>query len=415
MENEGRFLTVSQLNEYVKMLMDSNPILKNVWIKGEISNFKNHYSTGHFYFSLKDDNAIVRAVMFRSYAQKVQFSPRDGMKVLIHGRVSAFVRDGQYQIYADEIVPDGIGSLYLAFEQLKSRLAERGLFDESRKKPLPRYPERIGIVTSPTGAAIQDMLNILGRRFPCAEIVIYPAQVQGAEAPPQLIRGVEYFNATRSADVIIIGRGGGSAEDLWAFNDERLALCIAASEIPVISAVGHESDFTICDFVADRRAPTPSAAAELAVPDGNELMRRLEAVANKLGTTLLQKIQNGKNNLKYLRESGVLSSAAPLLSEKRMGLLYLARQMDTDMNNAVRLSATGLSSVAARLESLNPLSVLSRGYSVTSDAEGNAIRSVSDVKQNDEISIRVRDGKIKATVKSINKERKKHGEINQEF
>ena len=415
MENEGRFLTVSQLNEYVKMLMDSNPILKNVWIKGEISNFKNHYSTGHFYFSLKDDNAIVRAVMFRSYAQKVQFSPRDGMKVLIHGRVSAFVRDGQYQIYADEIVPDGIGSLYLAFEQLKSRLAERGLFDESRKKPLPRYPERIGIVTSPTGAAIQDMLNILGRRFPCAEIVIYPAQVQGAEAPPQLIRGVEYFNATRSADVIIIGRGGGSAEDLWAFNDERLALCIAASEIPVISAVGHESDFTICDFVADRRAPTPSAAAELAVPDGNELMRRLEAVANKLGTTLLQKIQNGKNNLKYLRESGVLSSAAPLLSEKRMGLLYLARQMDTDMNNAVRLSATGLSSVAARLESRNPLSVLSRGYSVTSDAEGNAIRSVSDVKQNDEISIRVRDGKIKATVKSINKERKKHGEINQEF
>ena len=415
MENEGRFLTVSQLNEYVKMLMDSNPILKNVWIKGEISNFKNHYSTGHFYFSLKDDSAIVRAVMFRSYAQKVQFAPRDGMKVLIHGRVSSFVRDGQYQIYADEIVPDGIGSLYLAFEQLKSRLAERGLFDESRKKPLPRYPERIGIVTSPTGAAIQDMLNILGRRFPCAEIVIYPAQVQGAEAPPQLIRGIEYFNGNRSADVIIIGRGGGSAEDLWAFNDERLALCIAASEIPVISAVGHESDFTICDFVADRRAPTPSAAAELAVPDGNELMRRLEAVANKLGATLLQKIQNGKNNLKYLRESGVLSSAAPLLSEKRMGLLYLARQMDTDMNNVVRLSATGLSSVAARLESLNPLSVLSRGYSVTSDAEGNAIRSVSDVKQNDEISIRVKDGKIKAVVKSINKERKKHGEINQEL
>ena len=415
MENEGRFLTVSQLNEYVKMLMDSNPILKNVWIKGEISNFKNHYSTGHFYFSLKDDSAIVRAVMFRSYAQKVQFAPRDGMKVLIHGRVSSFVRDGQYQIYADEIVPDGIGSLYLAFEQLKSRLAERGLFDESRKKPLPRYPERIGIVTSPTGAAIQDMLNILGRRFPCAEIVIYPAQVQGAEAPPQLIRGIEYFNGNRSADVIIIGRGGGSAEDLWAFNDERLALCIAASEIPVISAVGHESDFTICDFVADRRAPTPSAAAELAVPDGNELMRRLEAVANKLGATLLQKIQNGKNNLKYLRESGVLSSAAPLLSEKRMGLLYLARQMDTDMNNVVRLSATGLSSVAARLESLNPLSVLSRGYSVTADAEGNAIRSVSDVKQNDEISIRVKDGKIKAVVKSINKERKKHGEINQEL
>lgn len=415
METEGRFLTVSQLNEYVKMLMDSNPILKNVWIKGEISNFKNHYSTGHFYFSLKDDGAIVRAVMFRSYAQNVQFVPRDGMKVLVHGRVSAFVRDGQYQIYVDEIVPDGIGSLYLAFEQLKRKLAAEGLFDEARKKPLPRYPERIGIVTSPTGAAIQDMLNILGRRFPCAEITIYPAQVQGAEAPPQLIRGVEYFNATRSADVIIIGRGGGSAEDLWAFNDERLALCIAASEIPVISAVGHESDFTICDFVADRRAPTPSAAAELAVPDGTELARSLEAVANKLGATLLQKIQNGKNNLKYLRESGVLSSAAPLLSEKRMSLLYLARQMDTNVNNAVRLSESALSSVAARLESLNPLSVLARGYSVTVNAEGNAVRCVSDVKKDDEIAIRVKDGKINAVVKSISKERKKHGEINQEL
>lgn len=415
METEGRFLTVSQLNEYVKILMDSNPILKNVWIKGEISNFKNHYSTGHFYFSLKDDGAIVRAVMFRSYAQNVQFVPRDGMKVLVHGRVSAFVRDGQYQIYVDEIVPDGIGSLYLAFEQLKRKLAAEGLFDEARKKPLPRYPERIGIVTSPTGAAIQDMLNILGRRFPCAEITIYPAQVQGAEAPPQLIRGVEYFNATRSADVIIIGRGGGSAEDLWAFNDERLALCIAASEIPVISAVGHESDFTICDFVADRRAPTPSAAAELAVPDGTELARSLEAVANKLGATLLQKIQNGKNNLKYLRESGVLSSAAPLLSEKRMSLLYLARQMDTNVNNAVRLSESALSSVAARLESLNPLSVLARGYSVTVNAEGNAVRCVSDVKKDDEIAIRVKDGKINAVVKSISKERKKHGEINQEL
>ena len=391
------------------MLMDSNPILKSVWIKGEISNFKNHYSTGHFYFSLKDDGAIVRAVMFRSYAQNVQFVPRDGMKVLIHGRVSAFVRDGQYQIYADEIVPDGIGSLYLAFEQLKRRLAEQGLFDEARKKPLPRYPERIGIVTSPTGAAIRDMLNILGRRFPCAKILIYPAQVQGAEAPPQLIRGIRYFNQARAADVIIVGRGGGSAEDLWAFNDERLALCIAESEIPIISAVGHESDFTICDFVADRRAPTPSAAAELAVPDRFELEKSMSAVVNKMGSAVLQKIQHEKSNLKYWRESGVLSSAAPLVNEKRMSLLYLARQMDTDINNTVRLCGTNLSSVVARLEALNPLSVLARGYSVTSDSEGNAVRSVVSVKANDEISIRLKDGKINAIVKSTSKERKKHG------
>lgn len=409
MENQMRFLTVSQLNEYVKMLMDSNPILKSVWIKGEISNFKNHYSTGHFYFSLKDDGAIVRAVMFRSYAQNVQFVPRDGMKVLIHGRVSAFVRDGQYQIYADEIVPDGIGSLYLAFEQLKRRLAEQGLFDEARKKPLPRYPERIGIVTSPTGAAIRDMLNILGRRFPCAKILIYPAQVQGAEAPPQLIRGIRYFNQACAADVIIVGRGGGSAEDLWAFNDERLALCIAESEIPIISAVGHESDFTICDFVADRRAPTPSAAAELAVPDRFELEKSMSTVVNKMRSTVLQKIQHEKSNLKYWRESGVLSSAAPLVNEKRMSLLYLARQMDTDINNTVRLCGTNLSSVVARLEALNPLSVLARGYSVTSDSEGNAVRSVVSVKANDEISVRLKDGKINAIVKSTSKERKKHG------
>lgn len=391
------------------MLMDSNPILKSVWIKGEISNFKNHYSTGHFYFSLKDDGAIVRAVMFRSYAQNVQFVPRDGMKVLIHGRVSAFVRDGQYQIYADEIVPDGIGSLYLAFEQLKRRLAEQGLFDEARKKPLPRYPERIGIVTSPTGAAIRDMLNILGRRFPCAKILIYPAQVQGAEAPPQLIRGIRYFNQACAADVIIVGRGGGSAEDLWAFNDERLALCIAESEIPIISAVGHESDFTICDFVADRRAPTPSAAAELAVPDRFELEKSMSTVVNKMRSTVLQKIQHEKSNLKYWRESGVLSSAAPLVNEKRMSLLYLARQMDTDINNTVRLCGTNLSSVVARLEALNPLSVLARGYSVTSDSEGNAVRSVVSVKANDEISVRLKDGKINAIVKSTSKERKKHG------
>ncbi len=415
MESKIRFLTVSQLNEYVKMLMDSNPILKSVWIKGEISNFKNHYSTGHFYFSVKDDSAIVRAVMFRSYAQNVPFDPQDGMKVLIHGRVSAFVRDGQYQIYADEIIPDGIGSLYLAFEQLKWKLGEEGLFDESRKKPLPRYPERIGIVTSPTGAAIQDMLNILGRRFPCAEIVLYPAQVQGAEAPPQLMKGVRYFNESRSADVIIIGRGGGSAEDLWAFNDERLARCIAESEIPVISAVGHESDFTICDLVADRRAPTPSAAAELAVPDRSELMRSLDAVASKMGRTVLQRIQNGKNNLKYLRESGVLSSAAPILGDKRMSLLYLARQMDTNINNITRLRASELSSVAARMESLNPLSVLARGYSVTTDSEGNAVKSVSQVKREEEITVRLGDGKLNATVKSISKERRKHGENNQKL
>ena len=410
MESQNRFLTVSQLNEYVKMLMDSNPVLKNVWIKGEISNFKNHYSTGHFYFSLKDDGGILRGVMFRSYAQKVSFAPRDGMKVLVHGRISAFVRDGQYQIYVDEMLPDGVGALYLAFEQLKQKLASQGLFDEGRKKPLPRFPSRIGIVTSPTGAAIQDMLNILGRRFPCAEVYIYPAQVQGNEAPPQLIRGVQYFNETKSADVIIIGRGGGAAEDLWAFNDERLAMCIAASEIPVISAVGHESDFTICDFVADCRAPTPSAAAEIAVPDKMELLRSLQGTALKFSSVLAQRIRNERNNLKYLRESGVLSGAAPILQGKRMEQLHLAQRLDAGLQSSVKQSSSDLAKNSARLEALSPLSVLARGYGVATDKTGETVRSVGAVKKGDEISVRLCDGTLWAVVESTKKERKKRGE-----
>lgn len=412
MENQGRVLTVSQLNEYVKMLIDSNPILQNVWIKGELSNFKNHYSTGHFYFSLKDESSLVRGVMFRAYAQRVTFVPRDGMKVLIHGRISAFVRDGQYQIYADEIVPDGVGSLYLAFEQLKQKLAAQGLFDESRKKPIPAYPQRIGIVTSPTGAAVQDMLNILGRRFPCAEILLYPAQVQGAEAPRQLIGGICYFNQKCPVDVLIVGRGGGSAEDLWAFNDEQLALCIAQSAIPVISAVGHESDFTICDFVADLRAPTPSAAAELAVPDRMELHQRIASLSHKMNVTVLQRIQAGRNRLKYWRESGVLSSAAPILNEKRMNLLHMAKQMDVGVQSAIRFSGRDLSAISARLEALNPLSVLARGYGVATKEDGYAIRSVSEVTEGDKILVRVKDGSIDATVNSVCKEKTQHGKNN---
>lgn len=268
-----RYLTVTQLNEYVKMLLDADPLLSGIWVRAEISNFKHHYQTGHFYFSLKDEGGLVRAVMFRFHAQKVPFVPKDGLKVLVHGRVSSFVRDGQYQLYVDEMLPDGKGAMFFAFEQLKKKLEAAGLFDEARKKTLPRYPASIGIVTSPTGAAIRDMMNILGRRFPCAQLYLYPAQVQGSEAPGQLIAGVEFFNKKKKTDVIIIGRGGGSAEDLWAFNNEQLAYAVAASKVPVISAVGHESDFTICDFVADKRAPTPSAAAELAVPDRLELKK----------------------------------------------------------------------------------------------------------------------------------------------
>ena len=273
-EENDRFpgaVSVTQLNEFVKALIDGSDCLSNLYVKGEISNFKNHYGTGHYYFTLKDDGGLIRAVMFRSSAAKLKFMPENGMKVVVHGRVSAFVRDGQYQLYADSMEPDGVGALYIAYEQLKKRLESEGLFAPERKRPLPKIPTRVGIITSATGAAVRDMIHVAGRRFPFAKLILYPSLVQGPGASAQLIEGVKYFNRTASVDVIIIGRGGGSIEDLWAFNDEQLARTVAASQIPVISAVGHETDFTICDFVADRRAPTPSAAAEIALPETAEL------------------------------------------------------------------------------------------------------------------------------------------------
>lgn len=404
LDNGMKFLTVSQVNEYVKMLMDSNPILKNVWIRAEISNFTNHYRTGHFYFSLKDDGALVKAVMFKSYAQKVAFDIRDGMKVLVHGRISAFVRDGQYQVYVDEVLPDGTGALYLAFEQLKRKLEGEGLFDESRKKRLPRIPSRIGIVTSPTGAAIQDMLNIIGRRFPCAEIDIYPAQVQGADAAPQLIEGLRYFNESKSVDVIIIGRGGGSAEDLWAFNDEKLAYEVARSVIPVISAVGHESDFTICDFVADKRAPTPSAAAELAVPDMADIAAALESVRTRMSSVVLNRINNYRKNLKYLSESGALSDPSYIVNDRRMEALRLSERLDVFMGRRVDRAKGALVAQASKLEALNPLAVVARGYSVVCNEKGKTIKSVSQISCGDMIEVKMSDGTVSATVGDIRKE-----------
>ena len=271
MYNAPLVLTIAQLNRYVKSRLDADENLYNVFLVGEISNFTDHYKTGHFYFTLKDSDAQIKAVMFRQNALRVKFKPENGLKVIVRGRVSLYEAAGSYQVFVDDMQPDGVGALNLAFEQLKERLQKEGLFDEAHKKPLPRYPQRIGVITSETGAAVQDILNILGRRFPYAEVVLAPVLVQGDGAPEQMIAALQDFNRLQNADVIIIGRGGGSAEDLWAFNDENLAYAVYRSEIPVISAVGHETDFTICDFVADLRAPTPSAAAELAVPDQTEL------------------------------------------------------------------------------------------------------------------------------------------------
>ena len=402
-----RYLTVAQVNEYVKMLLDSDALLGGgVWVRAEISNFKHHYATGHFYFSIKDDTALMRAVMFRFQAQKLGFVPKDGMRVLVHGKVSAFVRDGQYQLYVDDMVPDGVGALYFAFEQLKQKLEAEGLFAEARKRPLPRFPKTVGIVTSPTGAAIRDMINILGRRYPCAEILLYPAQVQGAEAPPQLVAGLEFFAKSRPVDVIIIGRGGGSAEDLWAFNNETLARAVAASPIPVISAVGHESDFTICDFVADKRAPTPSAAAELAVPDAKELKKQLGLMGNKLYSTLLGRLESRRRRLKYLSEAGVFSGPDAITRARRMNLDYLAEKADAAIRRQTAEKRAELARLTAKTETLSPLAVLTRGYGIAETKEGSVIHSVKDVNIEDEITLYVSDGEISAAVSEVRKEKK---------
>ncbi|MBQ8027487.1 MAG: exodeoxyribonuclease VII large subunit, partial [Clostridia bacterium] len=271
-------LSVGQINTFIKSIIDGDPNLSNVFVVGEISNFTNHYRTGHFYFTLKDKEAAIKAVMFRSSAQRLCFMPENGMSVIIRGRISVFERDGQYQLYADDMQPDGIGALNIAFEQLKAKLEAQGLFDSSRKKKLPSVPERVGVITSPTGAAVRDIINVLGRRFPLAKIVFHPVQVQGANAAAQIAHAIDLFNEHSAADVLIVGRGGGSIEDLWAFNEEIVALAVSKSDIPVISAVGHETDYTICDFVADMRVPTPSAAAEIAVPDWREQVAYVDSL-----------------------------------------------------------------------------------------------------------------------------------------
>ena len=393
-------LTVTQVNEYIKMLLDADELLGNILVKGEISNFTNH-RTGHFYFSLKDEGGIIRAVMFRSNAQSLTFLPENGMKVIVHGRISSFIRDGQYQIYVDDIQPDGVGALYIAYEQLKNKLESQGLFDPERKKRLPRIPKRIGIVTSPMGAAIRDMLNILSRRFPYTEVVLYPSLVQGPGAAAQIAEGIKYFNKTGSVDIVIVGRGGGSIEDLWAFNDEQLAYCVASSQIPVISAVGHETDFTICDFAADLRAPTPSAAAELAVPETEDIKRRLENINIRNRGTIENHILGMKNKIASIEKRGVLSSPERLLDQRRMNVMYCTEKIKNCVSERVFDEKVRLSSVSAKLATLNPLGIIARGYSMVSDSRGQIVSSVCDISENDRIVVRFADGDAEATVDKI--------------
>ncbi|MBE6695443.1 MAG: exodeoxyribonuclease VII large subunit [Ruminococcaceae bacterium] len=387
-------ISVTQLNEYIKTILEGNAFLSNVCLRGEISNFTNHRS-GHFYFSMKDENSLIRAVMFRSAASRLKFMPENGMKVLLRGSVSLFVRDGQYQIYVTSMEPDGIGSLYLAFEQLKQKLSKEHLFDEDRKKPIPAFPSCIGVITSPTGAAVRDIINILGRRFPLAEIVLYPSLVQGNDAPAQLIQGIKHFNGKSSADVIIIGRGGGSIEDLWAFNDEGLAYAISESEIPVISAVGHETDFTICDFVSDLRAPTPSAAAELAVPDIIDFKREINNSLSYMSAALTRKISSEKQKLELLKNRRLFGDPEFYLQDKKMLVTFLNDKLSGLITSKTSECKQKLASIAGKMDAMSPLSTLSRGYSIGYNlTKENPLQSINDAAVGDEVEFRLKDGSL---------------------
>ena len=404
---EEHVISVSELNEYVKMLIDNDEILAHVTVRGEISNFTNH-RTGHFYLTLKDEGSLIKAVMFKGYASKLKFLPENGMKVIVRGRVSAFVRDGQYQIYIEAMEPDGIGALYIAYEQLKRKLTAEGLFDRSKKKPIPKIPTRIGIITSPTGAAVRDIINILGRRFPLCRPVLYPSLVQGDGAPANIIAGIDYFNETKSADVLIVGRGGGSIEDLWAFNDEALCRRVAASQIPIISAVGHETDFTLCDFAASVRAPTPSAAAELAVPESAELARKIGNVQTRMELLCTQKIKLSRERLARLASSRSLTSPMNLIDDKRMSLGVAEEKLYSRMEKILERKKAMLGASAAKLDALNPLSVVARGYSAVFADDGKLIKSVEQTKVGQTVSFMLTDGKISAEVKTVEQnERKK--------
>lgn len=391
---EAKVATVSQINGYVKKILDHNIVLNNIWIKGEISNFKHHYS-GHLYITLKDEGGVLKAVMFRSSAQSLAFEPSDGMKVLARGRISVYEAGGSYQLYIEEMIPDGVGELYIAYEQLKKQLEEEGLFDERHKKPIPQFPKRVGVVTASTGAAVRDIINVITRRYPMAEIVIYPAQVQGNGAAESVVRAIEYFNATQEVDTLIVGRGGGSIEDLWAFNEEITARAIFASKIPIISAVGHETDFTIADFVADLRAPTPSAAAEIAVPSVIELMNRINTCRQRISKNITGHIESGRLLLRRFK----MKTPKDKIDDYNLKLDSLLRTMENSFKMKDMSLKKQLASAAVKLDALSPLQTLARGYSIPTAEDGTVIRSAKDMKKGMEFTLRLKDGSAECEVK----------------
>ena len=394
---ERQALSVTQVNLYIKEIMNRDDVLTDVLVKGELSNFKAH-SSGHMYMSLKDETGVMRAVMFRSSAAKLNFKPQNGMKVDAHGRVTVYERDGQYQLYIDHMQQDGIGDLYVAFEQLKNKLSAEGLFDPAHKKPLPKYPKRVGVVTAPTGAAIRDIINVLTRRFSYSDVVLYPVLVQGENAAQSIVSAIRYMNETHGADVLIVGRGGGSIEDLWAFNEEIVARAIYDSEIPIISAVGHEIDFTIADFAADLRAPTPSAAAELAVPAQSELSEKFHNVYVRLYGQVQRMLERKELELKRFRERPVLLNPTVKLEEQQIYIDRLRQDFITRAERVMEQKKKEFGILASKLDGLSPLGTLSRGYAVAKGADGRVVRSAKQVNIGDEMTVLLEDGAVKTQV-----------------
>ncbi len=394
-------INVSQLNMYIKAIFDENVPLNNLYVSGEISNFTHYYRSGHMYFTLKDDKAQLKAVMFSSYAQRLKFNPENGMKVICRGRVSVYEKSGEYQLYVDDMQPDGLGALNLAFKQLKDKLFNEGVCSEEIKKPLPLYPKKIGVATSNIGAAVEDIKNITARRYPLAELVIVPTTVQGESASNDIVKSIELLDKMPDVDVIIVGRGGGSAEDLWAFNTEEVARAVIACKTPVVSAVGHETDFTICDYVADLRAPTPSAAAELVCPDISVLTSNMKIMSDKINTLINNRVNDEMQRVDELSNSNVLSDFSELIGMYEDNLLVLSQRVNDAFQYSIESFENNFSLLIGKLDVLSPLAVLARGYSVCKKNQ-NIVKSANDVEVGDELNIVFADGSIDCVVSEVN-------------
>ena len=399
---EQHIFGVTEVNELVKLLLDNEPMLQNICVRGELSNYK-MYPSGHHYFSLKDPEGAIRCVMFKSSAMRLRFQPENGMKVLVTGRVTVFPRDGAYQLYCNTMTPEGVGDLAVAFEQLKAKLYAEGLFDPAHKKPLPVYPEKIAIVTSSAGAAVHDMIRILRRRYPIAKVILLPVRVQGVEAPPEIAGAIRYADKWKIGDVIITGRGGGSMEDLWAFNDERVARAIYNCETPVISAVGHEPDVTISDFVADTRASTPSNAAEIAVPDQVELLRWLRGAEERMEQSETARLDTLRQRLKTLASKRVMTDQLAYVQDKRMALIHVQQRLGDLADGQLARKRQSFAALAASLDAMSPLKVLGRGYAMVQNDAGQILKSCRDVTAGERVSVTLGEGGFSATVEEVRK------------